>query len=232
MATEQKFNIYDGNSTFQESTQNIKDTDPNIINNLNKNIEQINNNDINVIKLDSVNNNTNNNTNNKNNIICKSVNILQSNKITDDILNKEEYPYYDNLRTTNKKAKTERNSDNILVKTITENKNINQPQKNMINTKAESIDNAESNKEKEDCCERCKDYFDCYCSEDCKKIGYVILIILSILTCLFLLIFLSINCLECFELCANLKNCDCSCCICRCCCCKKKQKETNQHQTH
>ena len=214
MATEQKFNNYDGNSTFQESTQNIKDTDPNI--------ERINNNDINVVKLDSVNNNTK-----KDNIICKSVNILQSNKITDNILNKEEYPYYDNLRTTNKKAKTERNSDNILVKTITENKNINQPQKNMINTKAESIDNAESNKEKEDCCERCKDYFDCYCSEDCKKIGYVILIILSILTCLCLFALLSIKCLEIFELCADLKNCDCRCCKCRCCCCKKKQKEIN-----
>ena len=166
---------------------------------------------------------------NKDNIIYKSVNILQSKKITNHILKNEEYPYYDNTRETNKKANTERNSNNLIIKTETIEKNKNQPQKEVLNIQAQSTKNLESNKDELDCCERCKDYFNCYCSEDCKKIGYAILIILSILTCLFFLIFFSINCLECFELCESFKNCDCRCCKFRCCCCKKKQKEINKN---
>ena len=52
------------NSTFQVSNQNINDTEPNIINSINPNIEQINIKDINVIKLNTHKNDINNNNNN------------------------------------------------------------------------------------------------------------------------------------------------------------------------
>ena len=213
MESNQKTDIYDENSSYQASNQNIKVTEPNILNN--SFIEQI-----------EIINSQNNDTNNKNNIIYKSVNIFESKK-TNDILNNEE--------TKIKKANTERNSNNLFVKTETIEKNINQPQKEVNNIEIKSTDNKESSEDQKDCCEscknKCKGCFNCYCSDTCKKITYAILFIISILTLLIFLIYFAISCLELFEICGDLKNIDCSCCKnrCRCCCCcKKKQEEINK----
>ena len=76
MESNQKTDIYDENSSYQASNQNIKVTEPNILNNS-------------FIEQKEIINSQNNGTNNKNNIIYKSVNIFESKK-TNDILNNEE----------------------------------------------------------------------------------------------------------------------------------------------
>ena len=63
MESNQKTDIYDGNSSYQASNQNIKVTEPNILNNS-------------FIEQKELITSQNNGTNNKNNIIYKSVNIF------------------------------------------------------------------------------------------------------------------------------------------------------------
>ena len=202
------------NSTYHDSIQKIEDTEPNAINNLNQNIEviNINHNNIEEIKLNSK---TKYN-NKKNNIISKSINILPSIQMPNDLETYKVYSYSGNQNSIKEITLDEKNSNNLIIQNetiITKE----QPQKEIINNKEQSIDNHELNKK--NCCECCN------CSKCCeclKYLLYAILAILAIVTCAFLLGPACSNSTDCFRGCEDMQDC------CECRCCKKNKNRRNE----
>ena len=227
MASNNKSDTYDDNSTCQKSTQIIEVNEPNIINTINPNKENFNNN---TTKLTL--NSKNNKTNIKNNAIYKSVDILPSNKISNNIINNKEYPYYNNLPVINQKAYTERNTDDLTIKNQKLEKNIEQTQKEIINIEKQSSNNNERYKEENKCCKCCKDKCERCCEfckeKKCKIIWIVILGIIAVIVCIIFFPCVGACLANDVNVFDGIRHCDCDVnCDCKCCCCKKKRYEIN-----
>ena len=226
MTLNPKSDIYDGNSSYQETSQKIEVNELNTINDLNQNIKIIN---VNNIKAETKLNIKNKEINKKNNIISKSINILPSIQAPNDLETYKVYSYSGGMNAIKEITFDRRNSNDLIIK----NENIEkkeQPQKEIIevnDNKEQSIDNNKPKKKK--CCECCNCPKCCgFCYEKyCKIILAAILIILVLVTCTFLLGPACANCFDCFTGCEDFRGCSecCSECCSKCSCCKKKKIE-------
>ena len=114
MTLNQKSDIYDGNSSYQETSQKIEVNESNTINNLNQNIEVIN---VNNIKVETkLNTKTKKEINKKNNIISKSINILPSIQAPNDLETYKVYSYSGSMNAIKEITFDRRNSNDLIIK--------------------------------------------------------------------------------------------------------------------